>query len=177
MVFAVLGAIVSLLILLNRLAEAGIDLGGYNPFLWGRRRTWKKQYEGDPIFKVRSPMEATALLMVGVAKSQGEMTRENKKKILSLFESEFKLSKKAAVSLLIASTHLHGSGDELRKEVNKVLKPSLESFSETQAKSAIKLVQAVAEDTYDGGNTEQLLMDITKALETVFMKNNEESWS
>lgn len=176
MVIAVLGAIVSILILLNRLAEAGIDLGGLNPFLWGRRRKWKKQYEGDPVFKVKNPMEATALLMVGVAKSQGDMTRENKRNILSLFESEFKLSKKDAVSLLIASTHLHGSGEEFRKDVNKILKPSLESFSETQAESAMKLVTSVAEDANDE-NTQQLLIDIIQVLDTVLVKNNEESWS
>ena len=33
-ILGVLGAVITILILLNRLAEAGIDLGGLNPFLW-----------------------------------------------------------------------------------------------------------------------------------------------
>ena len=176
MVLAVLGTIVTILILLNRLAEAGIDLGGLNPFLWNRRRKWKKQYEGDPVFKVKDPMEATALLMVGIAKAQGDMTQENKKKILSLFESEFKLSKKEAVSLLISSTHIHGTGEELRKDVNKILKPSIDSFSETQARSAITLIESIADDNHDE-NTQGLLSNIRTNLESVFMKNEKESWS
>jgi len=43
MILAVLGVIVTILILLNRLANAGMDLGGLNPFLWQRRRNWRKR--------------------------------------------------------------------------------------------------------------------------------------
>ena len=32
-----LGSIATILVLLRQLAEAGIDLGGLNPFLWKRR--------------------------------------------------------------------------------------------------------------------------------------------
>ncbi len=42
-IIGVLGSIITILILLNRLAEAGIDLGGLNPFLWKRRRQWKQK--------------------------------------------------------------------------------------------------------------------------------------
>jgi hypothetical protein len=47
MILAILGAVVSILILLNRLANAGINLGGLNPFLWYRRKKWRNQYEGN----------------------------------------------------------------------------------------------------------------------------------
>ena len=57
-IFGLLGTIVTILILLNRLADAGIDLGGLNPFLWSRRRKWRKQYEGNPVFKIENPMDA-----------------------------------------------------------------------------------------------------------------------
>ena len=51
-ILGMLGTIVTILILLNRLAEAGIDIGGLNPFLWNRRRKWKKMYQGNPVFKI-----------------------------------------------------------------------------------------------------------------------------
>ena len=38
-----LGLLVTVLILLSRLADAGIDLGGLNPFLWRRRRAWRQK--------------------------------------------------------------------------------------------------------------------------------------
>ena len=176
MILAILGAIITILILLNRLAEAGIDLGGLNPFLWNRRRRWRKQYEGDPIYKVSDPMEATALLMVGVAKAEGDMTKESKDKILSLFASKFGLGKKDAVALLISTTHIHGTGDELRRNVSKVLKPSIDHFSVSQAKSAISLVESIAEDS-NAENTSQLLEDIKQAFQYVFKKNEKQQWS
>jgi len=40
-IIAFLGTIVTILVLLDRLAQAGISLGGLNPFLWRRRRKWK----------------------------------------------------------------------------------------------------------------------------------------
>ena len=59
-ILGLLGTIVTILWLLYRLAEMGIDLGGLNPFLWRRRRKWKKHYEANPIYKIDSPMEATS---------------------------------------------------------------------------------------------------------------------
>jgi uncharacterized tellurite resistance protein B-like protein len=142
MILAILGAIITVLILLNRLADAGIDLGGLNPFLWNRRRKWRKKYDGDPIFKITDPMEATALLMLAIVKADGDITKEDKQKILSLFESDFNLSKKEAISLLISSTYIHNDGSELKNGVKKILQPSLNSFSDTQAKSAISLIKS-----------------------------------
>ena len=176
MILAILGAIITVLILLNRLAEAGIDLGGLNPFLWNRRRKWSKKYEGDPIFKVSDPMDATAILMVGIAKSEGDMTKESKEKILSLFESEFGLTKKESISLLISSTHLHGTGEELRANVKKILKPSINNFSVAQAESALSLTKSLAEGT-DSEISRKLFDDIKNSFDTVFKKNEPRRWN
>lgn len=144
-VLAILGSVITILILLNRLAEAGIDLGGLNPFLWQRRRKWRDNFEGNPIYRIDSPMEATALLMAATAKADGDMSADQKRKILSLFVDEFKLSRRDAAGLLIASTYLLGNGEELNSNLEKVLSRSLDKFSEDQARSAVKLLQRVAE--------------------------------
>lgn len=139
-VLGLLGAVITILILLNRLAEAGIDLGGLNPFLWHRRRQWRKKLEGNPVYSVDSPMDATALLIAATAKIDGDMSAEEKQTILSLFESEFHLSKREASGLLISSTHLLGKGDEVYENPERVLKPSLEVFTREQADSAMDLL-------------------------------------
>jgi uncharacterized tellurite resistance protein B-like protein len=143
-ILGVFGSVVTILILLNRLAEAGFDLGGLNPFLWHRRRKWIKQYQGDPLFKIHSPTDATAILMVAIVKADGDMTREDKSLLLGLFEEEFKLSKKGAAGLLISSVHLLGDGTQLRNNVKKFLIPSQKAFTALQALSAMALLNQVA---------------------------------
>jgi uncharacterized tellurite resistance protein B-like protein len=90
-------------------------------------------------------MEVTALLITATAKADGDMTSEEKKEILSIFENEFQLSKRDAAGLLISSSHLLGKGDEVREQLDKVLNPSLENFNEAQALSAIELIKRVSE--------------------------------
>lgn len=145
-VLGILGSIITILILLNRLAEAGVDLGGLNPFLWNKRRKWKKKYDGNPIFKIDNPMDATAILMVAIAKADGDMTKEDKTQLLDLFQSEFHLSSKDAAGLLISSVHLLGDGSEVEGKIPKFLAPSKASFSKRQTESALFLISKVTGD-------------------------------
>ena len=147
-VLGLLGTVVTILVLLNRLAEAGIDLGGLNPFLWQRRRKWRKQYEGNPVFKIEDPLDATAILMVAVAKSDGDMTSEAKKLILELFEKVFGQSKKDA-------------GGKIRQ----FLAPSRGNFTESKAGSAMELLEKVANlNTPLRPNTHSMLEQCRQAL-------------
>lgn len=165
-ILAFLGSVVSILILLNRLAEAGIDLGGLNPYLWHRRRKWKKKYQGDPVFKIENPMDATAILMVTATKADGDMTKEDKSLLLNLFEHEFKLPKKDAAGLLISSAHLVGKGTEIRSNVKKFLAPSKAAFTEAQAESALALIAKAAGDTETiHPNAQELLKQVRQELE------------
>ena len=77
-ILALLGTIVTILILLNRLNESGIDLGWLNPFSWARRRKFRNEHDLNPVFKLDSPMEAAAILMLASAKIDGDITREQK---------------------------------------------------------------------------------------------------
>lgn len=143
-ILGALGSLVTILWLLYRLAEMGIDLGGLNPFLWRRRRKWKKHYDANPVYKIDSPLEATALLMTAVAKVDGDMSAQEKDGILSIFRDEFHLSANDASGLLVSSSHLLGKGEEVRSSLNQVLAPSLANFTAEQAESAIELIARVA---------------------------------
>lgn len=156
-VLGFLGTVVTILWLLHRLAEMGIDLGGLNPWLWQRRRKWRQQYETNPIFAINDPMDSTALLMTAVAKADGDMTSAEKDELLAVFQEEFSLSKRDAAGLLLASTHLLGRGEEVRSNLEGVLKPSLESFSEEQAGSAIGLLKRISES---GGPASEQQIDL-----------------
>ena len=102
------------------------------------------QYDANPIYQIESPMEITALMMTAAAKADGDLSSEEKRGILRMFGEEFHLSKRDAAGLLIASSHLLGKGSEVRDNLSKVLAPSLEKFSATQADSALELIARVA---------------------------------
>jgi hypothetical protein len=141
----ILGTVVTILILLNRLAEAGIDLGGLNPFLRRRRRAWQKKLEGNPVYHIDSPMEATALLMVAAVKMDGDLSTEEKKSILSSFHNEFHLSKRDAAGLFNSSAFLLGDGEAVRDNLEKVLEPNIGNFSGEQAESALEMLERLCQ--------------------------------
>ncbi|MCP5144724.1 MAG: TerB family tellurite resistance protein [Gammaproteobacteria bacterium] len=146
-ILAVLGSLVTVLWYLHRLAEMGIDLGGLNPWLWRRRRRWRKHYDANPIYKIDHPMEMTALLLVAVAKADGDMSSQEKQTLLNVFRDEFHQSERDAAGLLISSTHLLGKGDEVRSDLATVMAASLDRCSPAQAQSALELMQRVAESS------------------------------
>jgi hypothetical protein len=143
-ILGTLGTIVLILILLNRLSDNGIDIGWLNPFAWKRRRDWAKKYHANPIYSLRSPMEVTALLMVAVAKSEGEISSEQKAEIKNKFQQVFHLEEEQAASLFTSSAFLLKEDVQAARNVRKLLEPSLDRFSEEQAVSALELIGHIA---------------------------------
>ncbi|MFK7854597.1 MAG: hypothetical protein AB8B79_10805 [Granulosicoccus sp.] len=144
-ILSFLGAVVTVLVLLSKLADAGISLGGLNPFLWDRRRKWKNQLTGNPIYSINEPMDVSALLMTAAAKIDGDMTAKEKRIILGAFEDEFGLTKKNAAGLLISSVYLMGNGDNITSKLEKIIEPSLMNFTNEQSKSTIALLESLCE--------------------------------
>ena len=144
-ILGVLGSLVTILWIFYRLAELGVGLGGLNPFLWRRRRRWRKQYEANPIYSIDKPIEAAALVLTATAKVTGEISSEEKCELLAIFEGEFHVSKREAADLLASSTFLIGRGDEIRDSLEKVLAPSVANFTPEQAESVVKLAHRVAQ--------------------------------
>ncbi|MEO0424672.1 MAG: TerB family tellurite resistance protein [Pseudomonadota bacterium] len=136
-----LSSLVTILWLLDRL---GIDLGGLNPWAWRRRRHWRKKYTANPVFSIDSPMQTTALLVVATAKADGDMSAQEKQAIQAMFESTFQLSPKDASGLFLASSHLLGTGEEVRAQLKRVIDPSRDKFTDEQARSAVELLEQIA---------------------------------
>lgn len=143
-ILGLLGTLVTILILANRLSESGIDIGWLNPFAWKRRRDWAKKYHANPVYSLTTPMEVTALIMVALAKSEGEMSAEQKTEIKNKFQQVFHLDADQATALLTSSAFLLKNDVQAIKNMDKLLEPSLNHFSEEQASSAMNLMSHIA---------------------------------
>lgn len=148
-----LGVVVTALVLLSRLADAGIDLGGLNPFALKRRRSWRRKFEANPLFGLDDPMEVAAVLAVGIAKAGGDMSSEQKRTVLGAFERTFALDRGAAEELLASSAYLVGDGRIFRDQVPDVVARSRERFTDSQIASTLSLVEEVA--AVDGATERQ----------------------
>ena len=104
-ILGILGSIVTILFYLSMISRSGVNfgwIGWLNPFAWQRRRAWRQIHQTDPIYKITSPMEATACLMYAMARCSGDVTREQKTVMLESFRQEFHLSERDAADMLAA---------------------------------------------------------------------------
>jgi len=144
-ILGILGSIITILVLVNQLSRAGIDIGKLNPFAWRRRNKWQKLYHADPAFSLDRPMEAVAGLLYVMAKCSGEITREQKECLLEIFETEFRLGERQATELLSSSSFLLKDEDKIIENLKDFLKPSLAKFDSEKRASTLDLLQKVAD--------------------------------
>ena len=168
-----LGAIVTVLVLLKRLANAGIDLGGLNPFARRRRRAWQSKFEANPLFGLEDPMDAAAALSVGVAKASGDLSSEQKSALLAGFRSTFDLNRVEAEKLLASSAYLVGDGQIFSDQVEGVVAKSREHFTDNQIASTLALIEEIAAVE---GATEQLRELIGRIEEALLYQNESSTW-
>lgn len=161
-VIAVITALAGLLWALNALQRSGFQLSSLNPFLAYRRWQWRKTYGGRPIFKLDRPMDVAAVLLLGTAKADGDITSDQKRELLAMFQSEFSISRDEASDLLLASSHLIRDEIYLVDNLDKVLERSAERFEPDTVASLLAMMRRVA--ALDGSiNTEQQkLIDATE---------------
>lgn len=158
-ILGVLGLIVTILILVKRLSDSGIDIGWLDPFKWRRRRNWSKRYHANPTYSVSDPMEATACLMYSMIKCSGEITIEEKAFLLKTFEEEFQLSTTEAAQLLTSCSFLIKDINSLLENLKKFLNPSLGFFSAAQRESACSLLEKTAYLQNQPNELQQNLLD------------------
>lgn len=173
-ILGLLGTIVTILVLLNRLGDAGIDIGWLNPFTWRRRRAWRKKYEGSPVFSLQTPLEVAAMLATSVAKIDGEISKDEKAALLSLFQTEFGKSEKEASDLLMSSIYIFGDGEDAIAKPERVMKRSLEYFSEEQARSVMELLNSIKElDRSNAASKEDFVQKVHGVFERHFSTSGE----
>ena len=168
-----LGLIVTVLVLLSRLADAGIDLGGLNPFLLRRRKIWRQKFEANPLFGLEDPMAVAAVLAVGVAKADGDMSAEQKQALLGSFQRTFSLDRRAATDLLASSSYLVGDGRILMDQVRDVVARSKQRFTPERVTSTLSLLDEIA--SVEGVTARQREL-ITNAEDALGEVGKESAW-
>ena len=161
-VLAALGLVVSILFLLSRLADAGIDLGGLNPFLWKRRRAWRKKVEGNPIFTLQDPLEIASLLVIATAKVDGDMSSDEKRAVLREFEHTLGLKHRVATDLLGSGAYLLGNTQVFQEQLKSFLANAKERLSPAQAQSVISMMESVAGSSGGASALQKSLISATR---------------
>ena len=140
-VIALLGGLATVLYLLNHL---GVDIGWLNPYWWKRRRQWAAKYQGDPIHSIEDPLEVAALLIIGVAKLEGDLTAEQKQAIRDQFSEKFSMSDKATADLLGSATHLLAAPQLVGAQLKELARRNTDRFSAEQAESMLVMMEKTA---------------------------------
>lgn len=159
-IIGLLGGLVTIFYLLDRL---GIDVGGLNPFYWYRRRAFAKKYGADPIYSIDDPIHVAALLIIGSAKLEGELTAGQKKVAQEQFEAEFSLDAKEASQLFGSAAHLLAAPQLIDTQLQKLADRNRDRFSAEQAQSMVQMMVKVASADGDLSATQQQYIDGIRA--------------
>lgn len=175
-VIGVITALAGLIWALHSLQRSGFDLNSLNPFAWYRRRQWRLKYDEKPAFKLSDPMEVAALVLLGIAKCEGEISSEQKQSLLAMFRDEFQISDDEAADLLLASSHILRDEIYLSDNLNKLFQSSAERFNAAQVAGLLSMMRRVA-DLEGDANQEQL--KFIRLTEEFFAKRSQpaKQWS
>lgn len=143
-VIGVITALAGLCWALYSLQRSGLDLNEFNPFLWARRRKWRKLYGTKPIFNLAKPVEVAAVLIVGLLKEEGDISREQKSEVLRIFEQEFHLDSEKAVEMYKGSLFLLKDEMNIEQSIQGIIAPAKANFTPEQTESLIELLKRVA---------------------------------
>lgn len=172
-IIGLITAIAGLVWALVKLQNSGLNLSALNPFFWWRRNQWQKKVGAQPLHQIEKPMEAVAVLLVAIVKTEGEVSREQKQEIIRLFTSEFKLNNQEAVDLFSASSFMLQAVNDIVHEVKNILAPCKINFSETQAESAIELLTNVSLLDGEISTIQQEIIDATQKELVIGQKPND----
>ncbi len=170
---AFLGSLVTLFYLLDRL---GIDIGGFNPFHWRRKRAWSRRYQSDPIYSVEDPLHIAALLILGAAKLDGHVSAEQKRVALQRFEAVFSLDANEASELVGSAIHLLGAPQVIDAQLNGLADKNEDCFTKDQADS---MVQLMAEVVSADGDVTAAQSEFIERMRTHFVppQQSQGTWS
>lgn len=176
-VIAAITAVAGLLWALNALQRSGFNLNALNPFLAYRRWQWSRTYGAKPIYKLERPMDVAAVLLLGVAKADGDITSDQKRQLQAMFQEEFEISRDEAADLLLASAHLIRDEIYIVDHLDKILARSAPHFEPAAVGSLLAMMRRLA--AMDGSiNTEQQkLIEATERFFTSRQKVPGNKWS
>lgn len=161
-VIAVITALAGLLWALNSLMNSGFHLSSLNPFAAYRRWQWRRTYGAKPIYRLERPMDVAAVLLLGIAKADGDITSDQKRELQAIFQTEFDISRDEAADLLLASSHLIRDEIYIVDHLDKILEISAPRFEAENVSSLLRLMRRVAALDGSINGEQQKLIDATE---------------
>jgi uncharacterized tellurite resistance protein B-like protein len=161
-VIAVITALAGLIWALSSLANSGFRLSSLDPFAAYRRWQWRRTYGAKPIYKLDRPMDVAALLLLGIAKADGDITSDQKRELQTIFQTEFEMSRDEAADLLLASSHLIRDEIYIVDHLDKILERSAARFEPENVRSLLALMRRVAALDGSINGEQQKLIDATE---------------
>lgn len=175
-IIAIISAAAGLIWAINSLQQSGFRLSSLNPFYWHRRTKWRKQYAENPLYSLENPMDVAAALFLGIAKLEGEVSREQKSEILNIFNNKFSLNDKDAQDLFSATSFLLQPETNFVANIDKILENSKDKFLPQQVESTLQLLNQIA--TLDGEMTDLQNKVINSVRKILAAENsNAQSWN
>lgn len=161
-VIGIITALAGLIWALNSLQRSGVDLNAFSPFTWLRRRQWEKKLGTKPMHALTDTMEAASLLVVAVAKEDGEITRDTKMDILTMFEEEFGISRKRSIELFSSSSYLINGEMNLAGEVKNILAPTKATFDDEKTQIVLRMLEKISKAEDQASAEQQELIAAVK---------------
>jgi Tellurite resistance protein TerB len=162
LVIAAITALAGLIWALNALQRSGFQMSSLNPFLAYRRWQWRRTYGARPVYRLHRPIEVAAVLLLGVAKADGDITSDQKRELLGMFQSEFGMGRDEAADLLLASSHLIRDEIYLVDHLDKVLERSAAKFEADTVASLLTMMRRMAALEAAPNAEQQKLIDATE---------------
>jgi len=129
---------------LTSLQRSGFNVSALNPFAFVRRMQWQKKYNAKPLYSLKCSMEVAAVLFVGIAKCEGEISSKQKNKILAIFQEEFEMGSDEASDLLVAASYLTRDEVYIADNLGRILSKNRAMFSPNQSLKVLKYMTEIA---------------------------------
>jgi hypothetical protein len=165
-VIALFGGIAIIFYVLNHF---GVDIGWLNPVWWRRRRQWAAKYQGDPVYSIEDPLHVAALLIIGVAKLEGDLTAEQKQAVRDQFSEKFSMGEKETSELLGSAAHLLAAPQLIGAQLRTLAERSQSKLSSEQAESMLAMMDVVAGSE---GSSSSEQREYVEGMRTLFMSQD-----
>ena len=176
-IIAALTALAGLFWALNALQRSGFNLNALNPFLAYRRWKWSRAYGAKPIYRLERPMDVAAVLLLGIAKADGNITSDQKRELQAMFQSEFEISRDEAADLLLASSHLIRDEIYIVDHLDKILALSTPHFEPAAVGSLLAMMRRLAAMDGSINGEQQKLIEATERYFASQQKAASSKWS
>jgi len=121
------------------------NIGKSSSSLWTRRNQWQQQASQIPVRNLSTSFELATVLILGMAKLSGEITREMKEDIVKIYQDTFHLSENQAQSAYTTASFLLKDEVNLQYTVKGIIRGTKEQFTKDQIEFLLDIIARVSQ--------------------------------